>query len=286
MSNKYGDPIDALREKGFDIHFQSHARSILYGEFYSQLEELADSLLNINLPVTEIIGGGGGEAKFTQRLRKDLASKSWRKLNFRVDKIVNGVPKESTSHEVDHVREVAGVGTLACEIEWNNKDPFFDRDLENFKRLHAEGAISVGIVITRGESLQNSLEAAVERFAVLHNITSFEDLEAMGYPPTTVRKRRTVLERVNRDKNPTSFSKAWANNFTKDKYGTATTHWNKLQDRINRGVGNPCPLLFIGIPASIIEFDNQYIDPLEDDAGEPALEAVALVRQLFDEVNT
>jgi Restriction endonuclease BglII len=36
------------------------------------------------------------------------------------------------------------VGVVALEIEWNNKDPFFDRDLENFKRLHAEGAISVG----------------------------------------------------------------------------------------------------------------------------------------------
>lgn len=276
MSNKYEDPIEALREKGFDIHFQSHARSILYGEFRSQLEELADSLLSINLPITEIIGGGGGEAKFTQRLRKDLAKKSWRKLNFRVDKIVNGVPKESTSHEVDHVREVAGVGTLACEIEWNNKDPFFDRDLENFKRLHSEGAISAGIVITRGESLQNSLEAAVEQFAVQHNITSFDDLEAMGYPPTTIRKKRTVLERVSRDKNPTSFSKAWANNFTKDKYGTATTHWNKLQDRIKRGVGNPCPLLFIGIPASIIVFDDQKIDPIEEDA---PVEGVEIPRQ-------
>lgn len=42
---------------------------------------------------------------------------------------------------------------LALEIEWNNKDPFFDRDLENFKRLHAEGAISVGVLITRGASL-------------------------------------------------------------------------------------------------------------------------------------
>jgi hypothetical protein len=31
-------------------------------------------------------------------------------------------------------------GVLALEIEWNN--PFFDRDLENFKRLHANGAIS------------------------------------------------------------------------------------------------------------------------------------------------
>ncbi len=262
------DPINYLYHQGFDIHFQSHAGSILYGEFGQQLRELAESLLSINLPITEIIGGGGGEAKFTQRLRRSLAYKTWGKLNFRIDKTINGVPSESISHEVDHVREVPGVGTLACEIEWNNKDPFFDRDLENFKRLHAEGAISAGIIITRGQSLQNNLEAAVRKYAYDNNIQSFEDLERLGYPPTTLRKRRAVMERVDRVRNPISFADAWANNFTRDKYGAATTHWLKLQDRIQRGVGNPCPLLFIGIPSSIIVFDHQPIDPIDDEVEE------------------
>lgn len=141
-------------------------------------------------------------------------------------------------------------------------------------------------MITRGQSLQDSLEAAVERFAVLHNVTSFDDLESMGYPPTTLRKKKVVLDRVNRDRNPISFSTAWANNFTKDKYGTATTHWNKLKDRIKRGVGNPCPLLFIGIPASIIEFDNQHIDPLDDETAEPVANVANALQSLFDEINS
>ncbi|WP_436212365.1 BglII/BstYI family type II restriction endonuclease [Bradyrhizobium sp. LjRoot220] len=50
---------------------------------------------------------------------------------------------------------------LALEIEWNNKDPFFDRDLENFKRLHADGAISLGIIVTRGSTLQSSMKRLV-----------------------------------------------------------------------------------------------------------------------------
>ncbi len=37
--------------------------------------------------------------------------------------------------------------------------------------------------------------------------------------------------------------------------GKATTHWRKLDDRIHRGVGNPCPLVFIGLPSSIVTFD-------------------------------
>lgn len=142
--------LSDLTGKGFEILFVSHARSILEGEFGETLEELASVLNALELPITEIIGSGGGESKFTQRMRRELAALGWTKHNFEIAKVVDGVQKESTSHEVDHVRRVDGIGVIACEIEWNNKDPFFDRDLENFKRLHAEGAISVGIIITRG----------------------------------------------------------------------------------------------------------------------------------------
>jgi hypothetical protein len=40
------------------------------------------------------------------------------------------------------------------EIEWNNKDPFFDRDLNNFRLLFDLRAISVGVIITRSDELQ------------------------------------------------------------------------------------------------------------------------------------
>lgn len=44
----------------------------------------------------------------------------------------------------------------------------------------------------------------------------------------------------------------WARRFVHDKFGRATTHWDKMQERIERGVGNPCPLLLIGIPVASI----------------------------------
>ncbi|MHB8530169.1 MAG: hypothetical protein ACYC8V_11750, partial [Caulobacteraceae bacterium] len=47
---------------------------------------------------------------------------------------------------------------------------------------------------------------------------------------------------------------AWSRSFVQDKYGAATTHWDKMDDRIRRGVGNPCPLLLVGLPASIVTF--------------------------------
>ena len=139
-----------------------------------------------------------------------------------------------------------------------------NRDLENFKRLHAEGAISVGVLITRGESLQQSLRKAVHRFIGDRNIAGFDDLAANGYVPTP-KQRANVLRRVERSKDPVAFAQAWTDNFVSNKFGQATTHWRKLIDRVGRGVGNPCPLLLIGLPASIVTFDAAAIEQLSED---------------------
>ena len=188
----------------------------------------------------------------------------WKKHVFEIGKTIDGVPRESTSHEVDHVKRIAGVGTLAMEIEWNNKDPFYDRDLENFKRLHAEGAISVGVIVTRGKSLQDSLWDAVKRFAIERNINSIGALEENGVVPTP-KQRVNILRRTARTNAPVAFADAWTDNFVSNKFGQATTHWEKLLHRVERGVGNPCPLLLIGLPASIVVFDQAKVDPQADE---------------------
>ena len=257
-------PFEALREKGFDILFLSHAKSILEGEFSEALTELEAVLSAIELPISEIIGSGGGETQFTQRLRRALAHRGWKKHIFEIGKIIDGVPRESTSHEVDHVKRCAGVGVLALEIEWNNKDPFYDRDLENFKRLHAEGAISVGIILTRGRSLQESLWSAVHRFAMERGIDSMARLAENGVTPTP-KQRANILKRVERAKEPVPIATAWTDNFVSNKFGQATTHWDKLMHRVERGVGNPCPLLLIGLPASVIVFDAAKVEPLSEE---------------------
>ena len=256
--------LSSLTDNGFDLKFVSHADAVLAQDFPDALRELAGALSNLELPITEIIGSGGGETKFTQRLRRSLAAIGWHKHFFEITKTVDGVPKESTTHEIDHVRRCPK-GVIALEIEWNNKDPFFDRDLENFKRLHAEGAISIGVLITRGASLQASLWDAVRRFASERAIASFDDLEAVGYVPTP-KQKNNVLRRTLRAVEPVGFADAWTDNFVGNKYGQATTHWDKLMHRVHRGVGNPCPLVLIGLPASRIRFDAKKIDEIEDGA--------------------
>lgn len=256
-----------LKEKGFEIELHSHAAAILERDFPDALAEIEDVLSRVDVPITEIIGSGGGEAKGTQRLRQALAGKGWKKVCFEIKKTINGVEKESVSHEVDHVRTFPDGKLVALEIEWNNKDPFFDRDLENFKRLHAEGAISVGVIVTRGSSLQDRMLELVRRFATERGVRSFEDLIALDLHLTR-RQSTEVEKRINRGKDPLSFADAWSSHFVQDKFGAATTHWRKLQDRVHRGVGNPCPLLLIGLPASIVSFDPAArVEQSEDELG-------------------
>ena len=53
------------------------------------------------------------------------------------------------THKVDCYKN-----RVALEVEWNNKDPFFDRDLYNFRLLFDLRAIDAGAIITRCSELQ------------------------------------------------------------------------------------------------------------------------------------
>ena len=146
-----------LITKGFQIELRHHAEAILNHDMASVESEIEEVLKGLRIPVQELVESGGGETKGTQRMRRRFADKwGWRTHVFVVQRTVDGTETESKTHKIDHVKKFAA-GVCALEIEWNNKDPFFDRDLENFKRLHADGAISVGIIVTRGSSLQACL---------------------------------------------------------------------------------------------------------------------------------
>lgn len=239
--------FEAAIRQGFQILALHHAEAILTHDMPDAVRELEDILLGIRIPVEELIRGGGGEGELTQRMRRALVDRhGWAKHSFEIKKIIDGEERESVSHEVDHVKRFSS-GTFALEIEWNNKDPFFDRDLENFKRLHMDGAISIGAIITRGSSLQDSLRGLVADFARRNGVDHLETLSEY-YTPTA---RQVELIRRATDSRG-SFEDGWAHAFVSDKFGEATTHWRKLEDRVRRGVGNPCPLLLIGIPSEVV----------------------------------
>src|ERR1043166_2778697 len=239
--------LEKIKEKGFQVLALHHAEALLTQDMPDAITELEDVLLRIQIPIKELIRGGGGEGELTQRIRRALAQEhGWKKHNFEIKKIVDGVEKESISHEIDHVKRFPA-GTFALEIEWNNKDPFFDRDLENFKRLHADGVISIGAIITRGSTLQDSLRDLVAEFARKNSVNQKAALLEY-YSPTA--RQLEIIQRNTKSRG--SFEEGWARAFVSDKFGEATTHWRKLEARVRRGVGNPCPLLLIGIPKQIV----------------------------------
>lgn len=239
--------FDKLKRKGFQVDALHHAEAILRHDMAPAIKDLESLLVGLKIPVEELVYKGGGEAPITQRLRNELCDTfGWKKHCFEIRKTIDSRESGMTTHEIDHVK-CFEKGTFALEIEWNNKDPFFDRDLENFKRLHAEGAISIGAILTRGSSLQEGLRELIEQWAQRNQVDSLAKL-AKYYKPTT-RQEGLIEEAANARG---SFWNGWAHTFVADKFGEATTHWRKLKERVDRGVGNPCPLLLIGIPKEAI----------------------------------
>lgn len=105
--------FEALKSKGYQVEFTSHAEAILSVDFSTAAADLEKALLATTIPIEEIIASGGGEAKGTQRLRRLLTEMHWVKGTFTVQKVINGVAKESQSHIVDHVKTFENGKTLA-----------------------------------------------------------------------------------------------------------------------------------------------------------------------------
>lgn len=93
--------------------------------------------------------GGGGRSSIPIALDGYLNSRGWTQRRFDIKVIVDAQEYPTPTHKVDNFKNRIG-----CEVEWNNKTEFFDRDLNNFRLLHQLNALSVGIIITRMSNLQ------------------------------------------------------------------------------------------------------------------------------------
>lgn len=92
---------------------------------------------------------GGRKSKIACRIDDAFTQRGWVEEDFRTQIVVDESTIDSPTHRVDCFRN-----GVALEIEWNNKDPFFDRDLNKFRLLFELRAVSVGIIITRSDDLQ------------------------------------------------------------------------------------------------------------------------------------
>jgi hypothetical protein len=227
---------------GYEIYFTRFADSILSGHFNDARQELVAILSEFVIPETEVIRGGGGRSTITQALAELFVVRGWGKKIIETTLHVGTKVLPSKSHEVDHFKNFAQ-GSIGLEIEWNNKDPFYDRDLENFRKIHQMGELSMGIVVTRGASLQAELQFVIERF--LGSLHPFDMPTLLTNFSTSDKAKGTFtpLMQLPREDAIKGIAKA----IYMSKFGSATTHMAKLLLRLERGVGDPCPFILIGI---------------------------------------
>lgn len=161
--------------EGYVYGATRYADVILKESFGDRFTDLVTALDQFRPTLLELRTGGGGRTVFVKRFDDSLAAmkhggqRIWGKQNVTIVKNVqlDGTTLRSSrthSHEID----MFGKGTvtdplpgIAVEMEWNNKDPFYDRDLINFQALHREGAIAIGVIVTRGPALQSLIGATI-----------------------------------------------------------------------------------------------------------------------------
>ncbi len=199
---------------GYRYGVTRYADLILREAFPQRWSDLLASLDEFRIDVDELTRGGGSRATQTIRFDGLLERRGWGKRTITIAKLIDERMIHATrGHEIDMFAPGSDRDDypgIAVEMEWNNKDPFFDRDLINFAALHREGALAVGVIVTRGPELQGVIGPVIKT------------------------------------------GKSTASK----KYGTSTTHWDKLVPRINLGGGGECPLLVVGIePGRVIGFD-------------------------------
>lgn len=141
-------PSDVLKK--FEVAEKYHAASILQSDFPAEWDDLTSMLAAFVLRKSDIITPGGSQSRISSGIDAFFYARGWSEHDFKFRVEADGVTKLAPTHKVDYYKN-----RVAVETEWNNKDPFFDRDLTTFRLLFELNVISVGVIITRASELQD-----------------------------------------------------------------------------------------------------------------------------------
>jgi hypothetical protein len=133
----------------YEIHEWKHACAILSNDFPNEWSDIVDVLTAFRLKKSWLTIGGGRKSKVSAFIDSFLYEREWIEKGFETHVVVDENTMDTPTHKIDCYKN-----RVALEIEWNNKDPFYDRDLNNFRLLFDLRAISVGVIITRSDELQ------------------------------------------------------------------------------------------------------------------------------------
>ena len=134
----------------YEVHEWKHASAILKADFSNEWRDIIEVLTEFRFRKSWIAVGGGRKSLVAEAIDQALGKRGWMEKSFDTKVIVDKSTMDSPTHKVDCYKN-----RIALEIEWNNKDPFFDRDLNNFRLLFDLRAVSVGVILTRCDDLQD-----------------------------------------------------------------------------------------------------------------------------------
>ncbi len=127
-----------------------NAAGILATACPDEWKDIVEILRKFRLYRSAVQAAGKNRSPISRQMDGAFYKRGWVEKKFSTAIKIDEVEYASPTHSVDCFK-----GRVALEIEWNNKDPFFDRDLNNFRLLFDLRAIDVGVIVTRASELQN-----------------------------------------------------------------------------------------------------------------------------------
>jgi hypothetical protein len=114
----------------YQVEERHHACSILKTDFPAQWKDLIEVLRDFKLRKSYIAQKGGNKSPISRAIDRLFFERGWSEKSFEIKVTADGIETLAPTHHVDYFKD-----RIAVETEWNNKDPFFDRDLTTFRLL-------------------------------------------------------------------------------------------------------------------------------------------------------
>lgn len=133
----------------FEVHEWRHGLAILSAAHPQEWSDILNVLRGFKLFRSDILKPGGRKSTIADRLDGHFFQLGWKEKGFDTKIVVDETEFAAPTHKVDCYKN-----RVALEVEWNNKDPFYDRDLNNFRLLFELRAIDLGVIVTRCSELQ------------------------------------------------------------------------------------------------------------------------------------
>lgn len=139
----------------YEIHEWRNATVVFKKLHPNEWNELMTVLGDFRLRRNDITRGGGNRSAISRGLDGHLLQFGWNKETFDTRlTVTTRVTASITTYDVPTHEVDCFKNRIALEVEWNNKDPFYDRDLNNFRLLYELRVIDLGIILTRTDALQ------------------------------------------------------------------------------------------------------------------------------------